>query len=84
MTGALVVPRPVGALAATPPATTKAAGGPVVLDGMDPFCHSGGRATGTGAYIDAVLTSLHAQAANDNDGSIAVVGSASTSTATSR
>ena len=49
-----------------------ASGGPIVLDGMDPVCHDeAGEATG--GYIRAVVSSLHAEASNTNDGSIAVI-----------
>lgn len=47
-------------------------GGPIVLDGMDPVCHSGFE--GTWGYIAQVLKKTHEQASNVNDGSIAVLG----------
>src|SRR5690348_1449751 len=63
------------AAAATGPVTAANAtgGGPVVLDGMDPVCHSFSQSTG--GYIRAVLSSLYSQASRTNDGSIAVLGS---------
>ena len=48
-------------------------GGPIVLDGMDPVCHSGGE--NTGLYIARVLKKVHAGAVNPNNGHIAVLGS---------
>jgi LPXTG-motif cell wall-anchored protein len=47
-------------------------GGPIVLDGMDPVCHSGGE--GTWGYIAQVLKKTHEGATNANNGSIAVLG----------
>ena len=48
--------------------------GSIVLDGMDPVCHSeGGQATG--GYIRTVITSLYNGAPNYGDGSIAIIGS---------
>lgn len=47
-------------------------GGPIVLDGMDPVCHSGFE--GTWGYIAQVLKKTHDQATNINDGSIAILG----------
>ena len=63
--------------------TTKVAnaygsGGPMVLDGMDPVCHSGWEATG--GYIARVLKKTHDGVSNLNNGHIAVVGSNGTST----
>jgi hypothetical protein len=58
--------------------TTKVAnasgtGGPMVLDGMDPVCHSGWESTG--GYIARVLKKTHDGASNLNNGNIAIVGS---------
>lgn len=50
-----------------------AGGGPIVLDGMDPVCHSGYEATGQ--YIARVLKKVHSGASNPNNGHIAVLGS---------
>jgi hypothetical protein len=47
-------------------------GGPIVLDGMDPVCHSGGE--GTWGYIAQVLKKTHDGATNQNSGAIAVLG----------
>jgi hypothetical protein len=47
-------------------------GGPMVLDGMDPVCHSGYE--GTGAYIAQVLKKTYDQVSNSNDGTIAILG----------
>ena len=48
-------------------------GGPIVLDGMDPVCHSGGE--NTGLYIARVLKKVHDGATNPNNGRIAILGS---------
>ena len=48
-------------------------GGPIVLDGMDPVCHSGWESTGQ--YIAKVLKKLHDGAVNNNNGHIAIIGS---------
>lgn len=48
-------------------------GGPIVLDGMDPVCHSGYESTGQ--YIARVLKKIHDGAVNPNNGHIAVLGS---------
>jgi hypothetical protein len=53
-------------------------GGPMVLDGMDPVCHSGWESTGQ--YIAKVLKKLHDGAVNPNNGRIAIVGSNATTT----
>lgn len=53
-------------------------GGPIVLDGMDPVCHSGWESTGQ--YIAKVLKKVHDGAVNPNNGHIAIVGSNSTTT----
>ena len=47
-------------------------GGPIVLDGMDPVCHSGGE--GTWGYIAQVLKKTYDGATNQNSGAIAVLG----------
>jgi hypothetical protein len=49
------------------------AGGPIVLDGMDPVCHSGYESTGQ--YIARVIKKVHDGANNPNNGHIAVLGS---------
>lgn len=49
------------------------AGGPIVLDGMDPVCHSGYESTGQ--YIARVLKKVHDGANNPNNGHIAILGS---------
>jgi hypothetical protein len=48
-------------------------GGPIVLDGMDPVCHSGWESTGQ--YIARVLKKVHDGANNPNNGRIAILGS---------
>ncbi len=48
-------------------------GGPIVLDGMDPVCHSGYESTGQ--YIARVLKKIHDGAVNPNNGHIAILGS---------
>jgi hypothetical protein len=48
-------------------------GGPIVLDGMDPVCHSGWESTGQ--YIARVLKKVHDGATNPNNGRIAILGS---------
>lgn len=53
-------------------AVSAVAGGPIVLDGMDPVCHSGFESTW--GYIAQVLKKLHDGANNANDGSIAILG----------
>jgi hypothetical protein len=56
------------------PGHSSGAGGPVVLDGMDPVCHA--PYEDTDGYIRVVLASLHHNASRaGNDGSIAVLGS---------
>jgi len=52
---------------------TSGGGGPIVLDGMDPVCHSGWESTGQ--YIAKVLKKVHEGAVNPNNGHIAIVGS---------
>lgn len=47
-------------------------GGPIVLDGMDPVCHSGYE--GTWGYIAQVLKKTHDSVTNINSGSIAILG----------
>ena len=53
-------------------AVSAVAGGPIVLDGMDPVCHSGYE--GTGGYIAQVLKRAHDGANNPNNGKIAILG----------
>ncbi len=53
-------------------AVSAVAGGPIVLDGMDPVCHSGYE--GTGGYIAQVLKRAHDGANNLNNGKIAILG----------
>ena len=48
-------------------------GGPIVLDGMDPVCHSGYESTGQ--YIARVLKKVHDGSTNPSNGHIAVLGS---------
>jgi LPXTG-motif cell wall-anchored protein len=57
---------------------TSGGGGPIVLDGMDPVCHSGWESTGQ--YIAKVLKKVHDGARNLNNGHIAIVGSNATTT----
>lgn len=59
-------------LSITSVANASGTGGPIVLDGMDPVCHSGGE--GTWGYIAQVLKKTHAGATNQNSGAIAVLG----------
>lgn len=47
-------------------------GGPIVLDGMDPVCHSGFE--GTWGYIAQVLKKTHDSVSSVNNGSIAILG----------
>ena len=54
-------------------ASASGTGGPIVLDGMDPVCHSGWESTGQ--YIAKVLKKLHDGAGNNNNGHIAIIGS---------
>ena len=54
-------------------ANASGSGGPIVLDGMDPVCHSGGE--NTGLYIARVLKKVHDGATNPNNGRIAILGS---------
>lgn len=53
-------------------------GGPIVLDGMDPVCHSGWE--GTGAYIGNVLKKVHDGSTIPSNGHIAILGSNGTTT----
>ena len=53
-------------------ASATTGGGPIVLDGMDPVCHSGYE--GTWGYIAQVLKKTHDGASNPNNGSIAILG----------
>ncbi len=57
-------------------ASASSGGGPIVLDGMDPVCHSQGE--GTGGYIAQVLKKTHDGASNPNNGKIAILGSNAT------
>lgn len=59
-------------LGITSVANASGTGGPIVLDGMDPVCHSGFE--GTWGYIAQVLKKTHEGATNTNNGSIAVLG----------
>lgn len=59
-------------LSITSAANASGTGGPIVLDGMDPVCHSGGE--GTWGYIAQVLKKTHEGATNQNSGAIAVLG----------
>ena len=59
-------------LSITSSANASGTGGPIVLDGMDPVCHSGGE--GTWGYIAQVLKKTHDGATNQNSGAIAVLG----------
>lgn len=52
-------------------------GGPIVLDGMDPVCHSGFE--GTWGYIAQVLKKTHDSVTSINSGSIAILGAKGTS-----
>ena len=53
-------------------AFASSSGGPIVLDGMDPVCHSGWESTGQ--YIARVLKKVHDGATNPNNGHIAILG----------
>ena len=59
-------------LGITNTANASGTGGPIVLDGMDPVCHSGYE--GTWGYIAQVLKKTHDGATNVNNGSIAILG----------
>lgn len=48
-------------------------GGPIVLDGMDPVCHSGWESTGS--YIAKVLKKVHDGSVIPSNGHIAIIGS---------
>lgn len=52
------------------------AGGPIVLDGMDPVCHSGGE--GTWGYIGQVLKKVYDGSSIPNNAKIAILGSRAT------
>ena len=54
-------------------AAATSGGGPIVLDGMDPVCHSGYESTGQ--YIARVLKKVHDGSSNPSNGHIAVLGS---------
>ena len=51
-------------------------GGPIVLDGMDPVCHSGGE--GTWGYIGQVLKKVYDGSSIPNNAKIAIIGSRDT------
>ena len=53
-------------------------GGPIVIDGMDPVCHSGWESTG--AYIGNVLKKLHDGSTIPSNNHIAIIGSNATTT----
>lgn len=53
-------------------AKASGSGGPIVLDGMDPVCHSGGE--GTWGYIGQVLKKVYDGSTNPNNGKIAILG----------
>ena len=57
-------------------ASASTGGGPIVLDGMDPVCHSGGE--GTWAYIGQVLKKVYDGSSSSNNGRIAILGSNAT------
>lgn len=57
---------------------TSGGGGPIVLDGMDPVCHSGWESTGQ--YIAKVLKKVHDGSRNLSNGHIAIIGSNATTT----
>jgi LPXTG-motif cell wall-anchored protein len=57
-------------IVSTVSATTS--GGPIVLDGMDPVCHSGFE--GTWGYIAQVLKKTYDSVTSSNNGTIAVLG----------
>lgn len=54
------------------PKAHASAGGPIVLDGMDPVCHSGFE--GTWGYIAQVLKKTYDSVTSSNNGTIAVLG----------
>jgi len=54
------------------PALATSGGGPIVLDGMDPVCHSGFE--GTWGYIAQVLKKTYDSVTSSNNGTIAVLG----------
>lgn len=56
-----------------PARAASSGGGPMVLDGMDPVCHSGWEATG--GYIARVLKNTYDSVSSLNNGHIAIVGS---------
>ena len=64
---------PIGYIIGGAKPASASAGGPIVLDGMDPVCHSGGESTGQ--YIARVLKKVHEGANNPNNGHIAIIGS---------
>lgn len=60
----------------TSQATAAGTGGPIVLDGMDPVCHSGGE--GTWGYIGQVLKKVYDGSSIPNNAKIAILGSRDT------
>ena len=57
-------------------ANASGTGGPIVLDGMDPVCHSGGE--GTWGYIGQVLKKVYDGSSIPNNAKIAILGSRDT------
>lgn len=55
------------------PKAFASSGGPIVLDGMDPVCHSGGE--GTWGYIGQVLKKVYDGSSIPNNAKIAILGS---------
>lgn len=77
----LLITAAIGLTQSTPKSIVYASvssGGPIVLDGMDPVCHSGWEATG--GYIARVLKKTHDGVSSLNNGHIAVLGSNGSST----
>lgn len=58
------------------PKAFASSGGPIVLDGMDPVCHSGGE--GTWGYIGQVLKKVYDGSSIPNNAKIAILGSRAT------
>ncbi len=67
-----VSPTDSGLLITGSPAKATTGGGPIVLDGMDPVCHSGYE--GTWGYIAQVLKKTYDSVTSVNNGTIAVLG----------
>jgi len=67
-----VSPSDSGLLIGGSPAKATTGGGPIVLDGMDPVCHSGYE--GTWGYIAQVLKKTYDSVTSINNGTIAVLG----------